>query len=366
MLRYLVAFVILIHGLIHLIGFSKAMGYIHLRQFSIVITKPIGMLWLLAAVLFIATAFLFVQKNNGWWWMALPAVVLSQILVINYWSNAKYGTIANLLIILLAVFSFAEWRFNKKIGKEVASMWLPVYQYPVITNKMIDSLPVIVQKWMQRSGVIGKQVTRTVRLKQKGMMRTKPGGKWMDFKATQYFTVSPPAFNWQAKIDLAPFIYMTGRDKYDHGKGEMLIQLMAMKTIVDSKGSEEIDQGTLLRYLAEICWFPSAALDDHISWEAIDEHSAKATIHYNQVSASGIFFFNRNADMIGFEAMRYGEFDGKTSLEKWHIESKEFKEFNAVRIPYKSEVTWKLKSGDFTWLKLELLTIEYNKEAAFK
>jgi hypothetical protein len=53
-------------------------------------------------------------------------------------------------------------------------------------------------------------------------------------------------------------------------------------------------------------------------------------------------------------------------LEKWHIESKEFRLFEGIRIPGKSEVTWKLKSGDFTWLKLELLNVEYNKQDRFK
>jgi hypothetical protein len=30
-------------------------------------------------------------------------------------------------------------------------------------------------------------------------------------------------------------------------------------------------------------------------------------------------------------------------------------------MPVKSEVTWKLKSGDYTWYKLEITEIEYNK-----
>ena len=66
---------------------------------------------------------------------------------------------------------------------------------------------------------------------------------------------------------------IAGRDRYADGHGHMLIKLASLLTVADGAGPE-IDQGTLLRYLGEIVWFPSAALRDYISWEAIDERSA--------------------------------------------------------------------------------------------
>ena len=43
------------------------------------------------------------------------------------------------------------------------------------------------------------------------------------------------------------------------------------------------------------------------------------------------------------------------------MENKGWNIMNGMRIPYKSEITWKLKTGDCTWLKLEVTDIEYNK-----
>jgi len=88
--------------------------------------------------------------------------------------------------------------------------------------------------------------------------------------------------------------------------------------------------------------------------------SARATLHDGDLTASGIFSFNIEGDVIGFEAKRYGDFDGKYSLETWSVRNTGYKEFNDIRIPNKSEVTWKLDTGDFTWLEVEVTHINYN------
>ena len=38
------------------------------------------------------------------------------------------------------------------------------------------------------------------------------------------------------------------------------------------RAAPEMDQGSALRYLAEMIWFPTAWLSDYIQWEAIDAH----------------------------------------------------------------------------------------------
>ncbi|MGQ9800014.1 MAG: DUF6544 family protein, partial [Ignavibacterium sp.] len=47
------------------------------------------------------------------------------------------------------------------------------------TEDKINSLPPIIQKWLRNSGIVGKEMIRTVRLKQKGQMKMKPEqDKW--------------------------------------------------------------------------------------------------------------------------------------------------------------------------------------------
>jgi len=139
----------------------------------------------------------------------------------------------------------------------------------------------------------------------------------------------------------------------------MLIKLFSLIPIANASGPE-IDQGTLMRFLAEITWFPTIALSDYIQWEHVDTHRARAIMSYGGLSVSGIFSFDENGDVISFEGSRYYEQEGNYSLETWFISVSGYKVFDGLRIPSAAEVTWKLEDGDFTWFKLEVTDVRYN------
>ena len=182
--------------------------------------------------------------------------------------------------------------------------------------------------------------------------------KWLPMEAEQYITTDLPGFIWNGNIG-GSFMTINGRDKYVNGKGNMLIKIMSTIPISNSSG-EEIDQGAMMRFLAEIVWSPSAALNDYIQWTYINDTTANATMSNGNRTVSGIFYFDYEGDILGFEGKRYGNFDGHFSLETWFVRILEHKEFNGIRIGNKCEVTWKLKQGDFTWLQLEVTDISYN------
>ncbi|MDX1941538.1 MAG: DUF6544 family protein [Saprospiraceae bacterium] len=361
MVRAIFIFILLVHGLIHLKGFAKAFKLADIQRLTHPISKTSGVLWLLSTLLFIITATLFILKKDAWWMVAIPAIILSQIMIIISWQDAKFGTIANIIIIIGIIFAWAIWDFNKTAQKEVNILLSKAnFDTGIIIKDHIISLPPIVQKWLERSGIIDKPYIQTVYLQQKGEMRTTPDGKWMPVNAEQYFTSDPPGFVWIADVNMMPILHLSGIDTYQNGKGRMLIKVLSLVPIVNATGTET-DQGTMLRYLAEMIWFPSAALNHYITWEKLDVNSAKATMNYNGVIASGIFTFSNNGDVISFEADRYYNRKSGATLERWYIENSKYDIFNDIRIPIKSEVTWKLKEGDFTWYKLEITDITYNQ-----
>ena len=361
MLRYIFAFILLIHGLIHLLGFTKAFKLARVDQLSLPISKFAGLWWLLACILILVTLVAFSLQKEAWWMIGLAAILVSQTLIFAAWQDANFGTIANVLILIVCIIAYGSWSFNRLVEVEKASFQtLEIKEPQIISAGMITHLPQAVQIWMERSHVIGKKQIQRVRLKQTGEMRTTPDGKWMQVTAEQFFTVNEPGFLWVANVTAAPFLHLAGRDKYQHGKGHMLIKLLSLIPVADAKGSET-DQGTLLRFLSEIIWFPTAVVSDYISWEEIDTHSAKATMHYGEISASGIFRFNDSGDVIGFEAERYYDRKEGATLENWliDIDEERFESFDGIRIPVKASVTWKLDAGDFTWYKLEISEVVY-------
>lgn len=364
-MRHFFLFILIIHGFIHIHGLSKgyAGGLAAPAKAVIFSFGHTGIWWLAAFLLFILSAVIFFYNNTLWWLPAIAAVFLSQVLIVLFWKDAKWGTIANLIILLVAIAALAEWNFTRAVNREINALLasVKVDHNQRITPEMLNGLPAPVRLWLNNSGVVGKEVPQTVRLKQKGMMCTQPGqSKWMEAKAEQYFTVVEPAFIWRVKMNMMPLLPVSGRDKWIEGKGRMNIKLFSLYNIV-SQADEKIDRGALQRWLAEMVWFPAAAVSAYIKWEEIDALSAKATLSYKGVSGSVVFLFNEKGDAVGCRADRYMGGGKDAALQKWEVHSTAFAVLNGIRIPVRSEATWKLKTGDFTWYKLEITDVEYNR-----
>lgn len=119
MLKAIFIFIIIVHALIHFMGFSKAFGYGNITQLTKEISKPIGILWLITALIFIICIALFLFKKDSWIYFSLIAVVLSQILIIMVWKDAKFGTILNAVILSVAISAWATYRFKMVFEADV-------------------------------------------------------------------------------------------------------------------------------------------------------------------------------------------------------------------------------------------------------
>jgi hypothetical protein len=374
MLRFLFLFMLALHGLIHIIGFINAWKIYPVKGFSnttlLVLSetgvKVAGLLWLLCSILFLLASLAYGAQKEWWWALALSAVLVSQLLIVLYWQDAKAGTIANAIVLVVAVVALANWRFTAAINREVVALSQQEQKRaPEVDEVQLATLPTPVQRWLRRSGVVGKEPIQTVYLQQEGSMLLRPSQKsWIKTQAVQYITINKPAFIWSVKMDLMPLLPVSGRDMYYNGHGKMTIKLLSLVDIVNAAGAK-IDKGALQRWLAEMCWYPSAALSPYIKWENISETAAKATLTDGQTSGSVTFFFTTDGDLLRTEADRYMGAGKDATLEKWSVQCKAYGNFEGVRMPVESEVTWKLKEGDFTWYKLKITDLTFNQTQRF-
>lgn len=360
-MKYIFSLFLIIHGVIHLPGFVKAFSIAPVEQLKADISRVNGLLWLMAFMLFTISAIALLAGAQWWKVLSLVAVVLSTILVAGTWSDAKFGTLANIIILLITVISLSTSAYNRKVNNEISLIMegTDSSYSSAITEKEIEGLPYPVANWLRASGVTGRDKVSKVWLKQKALMKMKPSQEeWNNATAEQYFNTDYPAFIWKVNMNMGPFIKIAGRDKFSGGKGEMQIRMFSIISIADEKG-EKIDEGTMQRYLGEIVWFPSAALNQYIRWEAIDSLSARATMSYKGTTASGIFCFNEEGDFTKFSTLRYFGDEEDASRHEWIIRVNGYSTFDGVRIPDRMEATWVLDEGDWTWLKLEIADIKY-------
>ncbi|WP_420573029.1 DUF6920 family protein [Kordia sp.] len=361
-MRIVLTILIAIHGVIHLFGFLKAFSIFEFNAISHPINKAFGIIWLFTFLFFTITSVLLIIQSNYWWIIGIIAIILSQFLIINYWSDAKLGTAVNVIILLATIIGYSNFNFKEKIKRERIEQFenSQIKNENIVTPKSLLDLPLIIQKWLTNSGTIGKKVISNVYITQELQLKLKPEQTtWKNGSAEQFFTMQPPAFIWNINTKMNSILSVSGRDKFKDGKGEMIIKLLSLIPVAKAKDNEKVNQATLQRYLAEIVWFPSASLSQYLKWENIDDYSARATMEYNGAKGSGEFHFDTEGNFEKFVSMRYKDSDD-TEPTKWTVKATKSEERNGIKIPVECEASWELENGTWIWLKLKITDIQYD------
>ncbi len=358
--------IVFIHGLIHLLGFVKGYGLKEVKELTLPISKPMGLVWLTATALFLMYGILYSANSEYAWLIGLISVLMSQILIITFWKDARFGTIPNIVILIVSIISFGFHSFQKLVHQETNHILSQnkALDEKVITENAIKGLPEPVKNWLRHSGAIGKPYMSVGKVMQKAEIKMKPDqNNWMSATAIQYTTIDNPAFIWTVDVKMNSFLNFQGRDKFENGKGEMLIKLNSLFNVVNEKGAK-MDESTAQRYLGEMVWFTSLALGPYISWKPINDTTASATLTYKGAKGSGTFYFNSKGDVTKYSALRYKGNDVDAKREEWVMSINDYKTFENIKVPAIMTATWKLNEGDWTWLKLEVLDIKYNRNAS--
>lgn len=332
--------IVLLHALIHLLGFIKGFGFKEVRELSLPISKPMGVAWLAAAIFLLAYAILFLDKVKYGWIIGLIAVLASQVLIILFWKDAKFGTIPNAIILIVALVQMGQYRFDRMVQEETERILSAnkLITSQTLTEEAIRDLPEAVKNWLRRSGAIGKPFQSLGKVVQRAEMQMKPGQDWMRASALQYTAIDRPGFIWTVEVPMHALLGFRGRDKFENGKGEMLIKLNSLVNVVNAQG-DKLDEGSLQRYLGEMVWFPSLALSPYVRWEAIDNTSAKATMSLNGTEGSGTFYFDENGDVKRFVALRFQGNEDDAPRREWVMEIEDYWVFEGIRVPTKMTAT---------------------------
>ena len=357
--------IVFLHGILHFLGFLKGFGIKELKGLTIYLSRPMALLWLAASLLMVTYGIFHLRNGRYSWLVGFVAVVLSQLLIIVYWKDAKFGTIPNLLILIVCITSWGYQQFRQKVSAEETLLLsrCKITENQIVREDDLRQLPEVVKEWLRRSGQVGRPYIHVGRVTQQAYMQLKPGQKtWMAADALQYTTTDIPAFIWSVDVRMNSLLQFQGRDKFEEGRGEMLIKLNSLFKVVDERG-EKLDEGTIQRFLGEMVWFPSLALSRYISWEALNERSARATISYKGCKGEGTFYYDEEGKVTKFVAMRYKGNDRDAKKQEWTMLISGYETFDGITVPASMTATWKLDEGDWTWLKLEVKDLKFNEKS---
>jgi hypothetical protein len=359
MFRLFFIFVLLAHGLIHLLGFVKAFEIAEIKDLQIVISRQIGLWWLFACLLLITTSILYLIENQYWWLLGMIGALLSQILIMYFWNETRFGTIPNLLILIASLIGFANWNFEDTYVKDVKGglQDTNIMNQELILEEDLQHLPLLVQDYLKYVGVLNKPRIENFKIVFEGEMRGK-NQDWFRFTSEQYnFRAFPQRlFFMKAVVNGLPTY---GYHSYKNGKANMLIKILSVFPVVNKNG-KEMDESELVTYFNDLCLFaPSMLIDKNIQWEEVDASSVRATIANKDISISAILMFNDAGQLINF--ISDDRYD-MNEMEKYRFSTpaSDYENIGGYNICTYGEAMWHYPDGDFTYGKFNLKDLKYN------
>jgi len=361
-LRLAFAALMALHGLIHLLGPAKAFGWGSVSQLQAPISTEGGLLWLLAALLLLASAVGIALQVPWWWWLALPAVLLSQALIATAWRDAKFGTLANVLIalpLLVAALDTRSSSFRSRFARDrtalLARSTLPA---SLVTEADLTPLPPLMQRYLRQVGAVGRPRVHNLRVTFQAQMRSSATSPWMDATATQYESFAPPArlFHMSASRAGLPFDIF---HRYVDGAATFQVRIAGLISIVDKQGAALTNDETVTLMNDVLVLAPAAVLDLPFTFETLSERSLRATFRNAGYSVSAVLTFDATGDLVGFtSADRAHAREGGAAI--WSTPISGYRKVGEIRTGTHGDVNWVEPSGEWTYGRFETTSLAYN------
>ena len=355
------AFIVLLlgHGLIHLLGFLKAFDLAQVNELTQEISRPLGFLWLIAAMLFIITAVAFALKKRWWWATAIVAALLSQILIFTAWQDAMFGSIANLIILVVALLQLGSVRFEGRYRQDVRNAQERVHGLPAktITEADLQTLPQPVQRYLRYVGVVGKPRVNSMFAEMAGEMRQKGGACFsVIVEQHNYFDQPTRLFFMQGRMF---GLTVPGYHRYQGNSATMDVRLFGLFPVVRVAGATILEADTVTLFNDMCLLAPATLIDKRITWQTLDDLTVKGTFTNQGVTISAVLYFNNEGQLVNFVSNdKWDVADMKQY--PWSTPVSQYRNFTGYTLPTYGEAIWHYPDGDFVYGKLEIKNIAYN------
>jgi len=354
----LATLLLIVHGAIHLLGVARAFDLA-----SVPLQKSIGtgegLLWGAAALLFIAAAATLWWAPRWWWVPALLGVVISQALIFGAWEDARWGTLANLLILLPALIAAADHRpgslratWLREVGQVEAAVAEAGGAGAVVDEADLEDLPAPVARWMRRIGVIGRPRPATVGVTFDIRIRGAADEAWMEGRGEQVTRIDPPVrlfFMTARKAGLPVHVL----HRYADGRATMEGRLLGLLPLFRHAG-ETMTRSETVTLLNDLFFLaPAGLLDAGVRWEAIDDRRARVAWTHAGHTVTAEVWFDEAGDLADFVSDDRWQMDRDPPVRaRWRTPFSAYADFEGVRLPVAGQATW--GEGDAAWPYVEL------------
>lgn len=358
-LRIVFLILLVLHGLIHALGFISAFKLATISQFTQSISKAIGLWWLTVSILFIITAVLFIINHTLWVYLGVIAVIISQTLIIFNWHDARAGTVVNVIIFIVLLFTFTTQLFERKFQNDASEMRTPSApgQQALLTEDDLKFLPPSVQRYLHYSNVLNKPKVKSIKVIFEGEMRAK-GEDYFHFTSEQYNFFDEPTRLFFMKAHMFG-ITVPGYHKYKSAQATMDIRLFGLFSVVNKSGAV-LDKTETVTLFNDMCLLaPASLIDSRIQWKEITDTTCMATFTNHNITISATLQFNRQGQLLNFVSNDRTDVNEMQQIP-FSTPVHEYIKLEGRQVIHRGDAVWHYPEGDFTYGKFTLKDIQFN------
>ena len=272
--------------------------------------------------------------------------------------------ILGLVLIVAAVILYGEFRWKsstRELRDRLEAARLPI-EIKVFDGGELENLPAPVQRYFRAVLKDGQPIVAAVDVEHTGTFNmSEVAEQWKPFTSTQRVVTRRPGFDWDARIAMLPGLPVQVHDAYIAGEGILHAAMLGLVSMVNLRGTGELAEGELMRFFAETAWYPTALLPSQgVLWDAVDDHSARATLKDGDLTLTLLFRFNEDAliDTVRAEA-RGRTVGGAVVPTPWHGRLWNYAIRDGMCVPLNAEVAWVLQEGEKPYWRGRITKLSY-------
>jgi len=250
-------------------------------------------------------------------------------------------------------------RFRHATATEFSAQPLRAAAAP-LTRDDLAGLPDCVQRYVQRSGAVGRARPQNMRVSFDARMYRKPGQAPMRARAVQYTFFARPArlFLMDARMLGLP---VRALHVYRDASATFTVRVASAFTMVDLSG-DHISAAETVTVLNDLCLMaPGALVDDRLAWTSSDDRTATVTFTNGSRQVSATLVFSDDDDLVDFWSDDRPDSSGGGFVPmRWSTPVSDYQDLDGRHILRNGSAVYHRADGPFTYGEFTLRSIGYD------
>ena len=251
-----------------------------------------------------------------------------------------------------------EDRYDRLVAAEFAAQ--PVAPARPLAESDLERLPAPVQRFVHRSGAIGRPRVQNVRVEFDAQMWRKPGGAPMQATTVQYNFFDRPTrlFLMKARMFGLP---VRALHVYAREQATFTVRVASLLNMVDQRG-DEISAAETVTVLNDMCFLaPGSLIDPRLAWELLDDRSVTVTFSNGPRRVAATLLFNDRDELVDFHSDdRPDSSTGRFRPMRWSTPISDYRDIGGYNLATRGEVVYAYPDGPFTYGRFTLRSIAYD------